>query len=129
MNVLQSLSTLCVHGGYRPSAAERSLVAPIVRSTTFLLDDQAYALRAAGRSGEARIYARETNPTTEAVERRLAALEGADRALLFASGTAAMHALLLAVLERGDRVVSSVEIYGGTRVLLGRLLPLSLIHI
>ncbi len=123
MNVLQSLSTLCVHGGYRPTAAEPALVAPIVRSTTFLLDDQAYALRAAGRSGEARIYARETNPTTEAVERRLAALEGADRALLFASGTAAMHALLLAVLERGDRVVSSVEIYGGTRVLLGRLLP------
>jgi cystathionine gamma-lyase len=123
MRTRHSLATLCVHAGHRPTPADPSLVPPIVRSTTFQLDDAAYALRAAGRSGEARIYARETSPTLEAVERRLAALEGADGALCFASGTAAMHALLLAALEQGDHVVASAELYGGTRVLLTRLLP------
>ncbi len=115
--------TLCVRAGHHPTAGEKALVAPTVRSTTFLLDDEAYALRAAGRAAEARIYARETNPTVEVVEGRLAALEGAERVLVFASGMAAMHGLLLAALERGDHVVTGREVYGGTRGLLDELMP------
>jgi methionine-gamma-lyase len=117
-----ALATRCVHAGHRPGPAD-GLVPPVVRSTAFALDDEAYALRASGRSSRARIYSRENNPTVAACEARIAALEGAARTLLFASGMSALHALLLAVLERGDRIVTSGELYGGTRMLLRRLLP------
>ncbi|MEM7310928.1 MAG: aminotransferase class I/II-fold pyridoxal phosphate-dependent enzyme [Planctomycetota bacterium] len=116
-------ATLCIHAGHEVGADQPALVPPVVRSTTFLLDDEAYARRAAGRADEARIYARETSPTVEAVEGKLAALEGAERALLFASGMAAMHALLLASLRAGDHVVSGLQLYGGSRGLLTELLP------
>ena len=104
-------ATLCVHGGYRATAESKAVVPPVVRSATFLLDDEAYALRAAGRGSEALIYTRETNPTVQATEARLAALEGAERALLYSSGMAAMHALLLATLE-GGAGVSRPELTG-----------------
>ena len=70
------LATRCVHAGHRPDAAERALVTPIVRSTTFLLDEAAYRLREAGRSEEARVYSRESYPGLEALEVRLAADHG-----------------------------------------------------
>jgi cystathionine beta-lyase/cystathionine gamma-synthase len=99
------------------------VVTPIVRSSTFVLDDEAYALRAAGQGDRARIYSRETNPTIEAVEALLASLEGAESALLFASGMAAEQAALLSLLERGDRVVVAKQLFGGSRALLDMLLP------
>ena len=120
------LGTRCVHAGHRPNLAHpaaRSLAGPIVRGTAFLLDDEAYALRAAGRSTEAWIYGREKSPTVEDVERRLAALDGAERALVFGSGLAAMHALLMARLARGDRLLAARQLYGGTLGLLRELLP------
>jgi cystathionine beta-lyase/cystathionine gamma-synthase len=119
----RALATRCVHAGYRPDDAHKGLVPPLVRATAFALDDEAYALRASGKSSRARIYSRENNPTVAACEGRIAALEGAARTLLFSSGMAALHALLAATLERGDRIVTSNELYGGTRVLLRRLLP------
>ncbi len=119
----ERLGTLCVHGGRSAPAAGEPLVGPLVRSVTFRLDDEAYALRAAGRSREARIYARETSPSVESLERRLAALEGAPRALAFASGMAALHALVLALLERGDHAVVSRDVYGGTAALVRELAP------
>src|SRR5262249_43484549 len=74
-------ATMCVH-----SARESGLVPPIVRSSTFRLDDDVYAQRASGGTERSRCYTRETNPTIEAVEAHVAALEGAERALVFASG-------------------------------------------
>ena len=116
-----SPATLCVHAGHRPSLAERSLVSPIVRSTAYVLDEEAYALRAAGRSHEAWIYTRERNPTQDGLEARLAALEGADGALAFASGMAALHALFALCLKRGDRLVVARQLYGGSAGLLAEL--------
>ncbi len=114
-------ATLCVHAG--PGRAGAPLVPPIVRSSTFRLDDEVYAERAAGRAAHTLCYARETNPTVEAVEARVAALEGAERSLAFASGQAALHALLMATLERGQRVLLFRQIYGGTFDLCRLLLP------
>jgi cystathionine beta-lyase/cystathionine gamma-synthase len=117
------LATRCVHAGHRPSAAERSLVTPIVRSTTFLLDEAAYRLREAGRSEEARVYSRESYPGLEALEVRLAALEGAEGAVAFGSGQAALHAALLAALPPGKPLLASDRLYGGSLALLAELLP------
>jgi len=113
-------ATLCVHAG---EAAGRALVPPIVRSSTFRVDDAVYAARAAGHADRSLCYTRETNPTIEAVEARIARLEGAERTLVFASGQAALHALLMSTLERGQRVVVFRQIYGGTIDLAKVLLP------
>lgn len=114
-------ATLCVHDlEHGPGAP---LVPPIVRSSTFRLDDEAYAARAAGRGDRSRCYGRETSPTVEAVEARIARLEGAERTLVFASGQAALHALLMATLERGQRLVLFRQIYGGTVELAKTLCP------
>ncbi len=116
--------TLCVHrADARGAHAGAPVVAPVVRSTVFHLDDAAYASRRAGRAYESYAYGRETNPTVENVEGRLAALEGAERALVFASGMAALHGVLMATLERGDNVVVAQQVYGGTLSLARALLP------
>jgi len=114
-------ATLCVHGGRAPG--ELGLVPPIVRSSTFRLDEGVHAERAAGRADRSLCYGREHNPTVAAVEARLACLEGAERSLLFASGQAALHAVLLAGVQAGGRVAMQRQIYGGTQGLCRRLLP------
>jgi len=117
------LATRCVQAGYRATASSPGVVTPIERSSTFLADDQVYALRGSGAQAEALLYTRETNPTLERLEARIAALEGAERALSFASGMAALHAALLSMVERGDRVACDRQVYGGTRELLAELAP------
>lgn len=67
-------------------------------------------------------YARMGNPTRDALERRLARLEGADDAVAFASGTAAMATTCLSLLGRGDRLVAFESVYGGMRLLFEELL-------
>jgi cystathionine beta-lyase/cystathionine gamma-synthase len=117
-------STRCVHGDRAaPLGPGEPLVAPIVRSAVFRCDDATYAARAAGHARDVLCYSRETNPTLEAVERRLAVLEGAQQAFVFASGMAALHAVMMAVLRRGDRVVLFRQLYGGSHDLARRLLP------
>ncbi len=115
-------ATRCVHAGHRASAAERAVVMPVVHSTTFLLDDDSYAAMTSGRSSDALIYTRIRNPTLDVVQKRIAALEGAERSLLFASGMAAIHAALMATVKSGSRVVAHREIYGTTWDLLANLL-------
>jgi len=116
------IRTACVHGAGLPRAGGEPLVTPLVRSTNFHLDAAAYAARAEGYD-RSYVYTRETNPTIEVAEARLATLEGAERTLLFASGMAALHACSMPFLKRGDQVVCLRQIYGGTRDLLDALLP------
>lgn len=115
-------ATVCIHAGHRASPAERAVVAPIVNSTTFLLDDESYAAMTSGRASEALIYTRIRNPTLDVVQDRIAALEGAERALLFASGMAALHAAFMSCVKSGSRVVAHREVYGTTWDLLANLL-------
>lgn len=121
-------ATACIHAGHRASPTERAVVAPIVNSTTFLLDDDSYAAMTSGRASEALIYTRIRNPTLDVVQRRIAAIEGAERTLLFASGMAALHAAFMSCLAQGSRVVAHREVYGTTWDLLANLLaPLGIV--
>ncbi len=113
-----SVATLCVHGGHRPTPEAPDVVAPTSRSSTFLQDETTYAKIAAGRTAEALVYTRYGNPTLDSVERSLAVLEGAERALVFASGMAALHAAVLGTARTGSTIVASKQLYGGTRDLL-----------
>jgi cystathionine beta-lyase/cystathionine gamma-synthase len=115
-------ATVCIHGGHRANPAQRAVVAPLVHSTTFLLDDESYALMTGGRSSESWIYSRIRNPSLDVVQERIAALEGAERCLVLASGMAAIHAAILATVEPGSRVVAHREIYGSTWDLLANVL-------
>ena len=74
-----------------------------------------------GRSSKY-LYSRYANPTVHAVEQKIAALEGAESALVLSSGQAATTTALMALLRAGDEVVCSAAIYGGTLHLLGDLL-------
>ena len=111
-------STRAVHAGLEPDAATGAVVTPIVQSTTFV-QDGVNVLRAGYE------YGRAGNPTRTAFERQVAALEGADHAVAFASGMAAEDALLRTLLRSGGRIVLGGDAYGGTyRLLTDLFVPL-----
>jgi cystathionine beta-lyase/cystathionine gamma-synthase len=107
--------SLAVHAGKRgdPSAGG-PLVDPIFETAPFSFADPAALARAAdGRPPDA-FYTREGNPTAASVEKKLAALEGSEDAVLFGSGIAAIATAFLAHLGAGDHVVATEDLYGGT---------------
>ena len=113
---LRPATTLLRRDG-RPEQVD-PLTLPIYETTTFVFDN-AEQIREynEGRSGRF-LYSRYGNPTVVAVEGTLAALEGAEAALLLPSGQAATATALMALLQPGDEIVCSAAIYGGTLHLL-----------
>src|ERR1700710_2776919 len=101
-----SLDTLPPPAGAWPDPATGALLTPIYQSTT-------YVMEAVG-SHKGFTYSRTANPTVSALERRLAALEGAEHASCFGTGLGATAALALALLKAGDRALLSDVVYGGT---------------
>ncbi|HKB13981.1 MAG TPA: aminotransferase class I/II-fold pyridoxal phosphate-dependent enzyme [Vicinamibacterales bacterium] len=115
-------ATELIHAGEVDRAAVAPLTTPIYETTTFVFDNAAEVVAYnEGRSAK-HLYSRYTNPTVIAAEQKLAALDGAETALLFSSGQGATTTILLAHLEAGDEVVCSAAIYGGTLHLLEDIL-------
>ncbi len=105
--------TLCLTAGWQPKNGEARQL-PIVESTTFVYDEceslaKLFNLEAAGF-----FYSRLTNPTTDAVAKKICALEGGTAALLTSSGQAAIFFALFNIAEAGDHIVASTNIYGGS---------------
>jgi cystathionine beta-lyase/cystathionine gamma-synthase len=116
-------ATEIVTGPERVDREAEPLTTPIYESTTFVFQTAAEVRDYnAGKSSKF-LYSRYANPTVLAVEKSLAALEGADSALLLSSGMAATATALLALLKSGDEVVCSAAIYGGTLHLIEDLFP------
>ncbi len=115
-------STAQVHAGAEPDAGHGSRVAPIYLSAGFVFDDFDHARERFAGESYGYTYSRTGNPTTAAVERRLAALEGGGfgdaEAIVVASGQAALTVAFLGVLRAGDHIVSASSIYEGSRGLL-----------
>lgn len=108
------LETEAVHGGERRPYPCSSLTVPIFQSATFVFEDfETYAAYSAHEQ-EHFEYARNVHPTQQWVERKLAALEGAEDALLFASGMAAITTSLLALLSQGDHMLVTNDAYKRT---------------
>lgn len=97
--------TLAVHAGQEPDPSTGAIMTPIYQTSTYV--------QAAPGEHKGHEYSRVTNPTRTALERNLAALEGADAGICFASGVAALDAILKS-LRPGDHVVASNDMYGGT---------------
>lgn len=115
------IETQCLHEGYQPKNGEPKAL-PIYQSTTYTYDStehigQLFDLTAAGH-----MYSRISNPTVEAVEQKIAALEGGVGALCTTSGQGANMIALLNILGAGDHVVAASTIYGGTVNLFGATL-------
>lgn len=122
------LSTLTVHAGEEKRKPYGALTTPIVQSSTYTFEDTAEILafmqrKEAGDSDLRDEYGRYSNPTQSAVERKLAALEGGEKALLFASGMSAITTTLLTLLSGGDHMVATDDCYRRTRQFVGDLLP------
>ncbi|MGH8638626.1 MAG: trans-sulfuration enzyme family protein [Burkholderiales bacterium] len=94
------------------------LTLPIYETTTFVFENAQQVVDYNEGRSEKYLYTRYGNPTVAAVEERLAAVEGADAALLLSSGQAATTTALLSLVSAGDEIVCSAAIYGGTLHLL-----------
>jgi methionine-gamma-lyase len=125
--------TLMMGFGYDPALSEGSVKVPIFQTSTFVFRSAQHGkdffeliaglrdLREGERPGL--IYSRFNNPDLEILEDRLTVWEGAESALVFASGMAAIATTLLSVAKPGDTIFFNAPIYGGTETLLMKVLP------
>jgi cystathionine gamma-synthase len=119
----QSLDTVAVWAGEEASLCAGATQVPVVHSVAFgYADVDTWQQVALGRA-PGHIYSRNTNPTVEAFERKVMALEGAPAATSFATGMAAISNTMFALLRPGDHVVSIKDSYGGTNKVFTEFLP------
>ncbi|GAA1527902.1 bifunctional o-acetylhomoserine/o-acetylserine sulfhydrylase [Kribbella lupini] len=109
-----SFETRQIHAGQTSDAVTKARALPIYQTTSYTFDSTDHAASLFGLQEFGNIYTRIQNPTQDAVEQRIASLEGGTAALLVSSGQAATSLALLNVAEAGDHVVSSPSLYGGT---------------
>ena len=126
-----SPETLMLGYGYDPALSEGSVKPPVFLTSTFVFrsaeEGQAYFDVVAGRKeapegGAGLVYSRFNHPNSEIVEERLALWDGAETALVFASGMAAIATTILAFARPGDVILHSQPLYGGTETLLTKTL-------
>lgn len=118
-----SFETLQVHAGQVPDPTTGARALPLYQTTAYQFRDTEHAANLFGLAELGNIYTRIMNPTQDAVEQRIAALEGGVAALLVSSGSAATTFAILNVAEAGDHIVSSPSLYGGTYNLFHHTLP------
>jgi O-acetylhomoserine (thiol)-lyase len=119
----QHLATLAVHAGQVPDPTTGSRAVPIYQTTSYLFQDADHAGRLFALKEFGNIYTRIMNPTTDVLEKRVAALEGGVAALATASGQAAETLTLTTLAAAGDEIVSTTSLYGGTYNLFHYTLP------
>lgn len=116
-------ATVAVHAGTHDDPTTGAVGTPIYQTSTFILGDEQYRAVEEGYARDRFIYTRYGNPSQWAVQEKLAALEGAESAIVFSSGMAAISATVLSMLDKGAHVVASNELYGGTYNLFHHELP------
>ena len=130
---LKGFGSTAIHAGHNKDPRHAHLV-PIYASSTFVFDDAEQGMRRFSGQEEGFIYSRWGNPTSAEAERKIAAMESFDikdangnplqlKALLHASGMAAITTLLMSTLKPGDKVLTHFSLYGGTEEMLRNVLP------
>ncbi|GGP09715.1 methionine gamma-lyase [Oceanobacillus neutriphilus] len=115
------METEMIHEGYDSKEMLGSLTPPIFQTSTFTFDTaEQGAARFAGEE-EGHVYSRISNPTVQVLEQKLAALEKAEKGLAFASGMAAISAVLIALTKANDHIICSSGLYGCTFGLLSMM--------
>ncbi len=119
----QGLHTLSLHAGQKPDPATGARAVPIYQTSSYVFKSTEHAANLFALKEFGNIYTRLMNPTTDAFEQRVAAIEGGTGALGVASGMAAITYALLAITRLGDEIVSGNNLYGGTYQLFHHQFP------
>jgi O-acetylhomoserine (thiol)-lyase len=115
--------TLALHAGQVPDPATGARAVPIYQTASYVFRDTEHAANLFSLKEFGNIYTRLMNPTTDVLEKRIAALEGGTGALATSSGMAAIFLTVHTVAGAGDHIVSSTQLYGGTETLFRYTLP------
>jgi O-acetylhomoserine (thiol)-lyase len=110
----QGFETLALHAGQDVDPVTMSRAVPIYQTTSYLFESPEHAASLFGLQAFGNIYTRIMNPTTDVLEKRVAALEGGVGALATSSGQAAQTLAILNIANSGDEIVSTTSLYGGT---------------
>lgn len=106
--------TLQLHAGQEVDPTTNSRAVPIYQTTSYLFNDAQHAANLFGLKEFGNIYTRIMNPTTDVFEKRIAALEGGVAAVAVSSGQAAQFIAITNILQAGDNLVATSNLYGGT---------------
>ena len=107
-------TTRQLHAGYNPADHNMAKAVPIYQDAAFQLGDFERGQRLFGFAEEGYSYGRYSNPTTDALEKRMASLEGGSEAIAMASGMAAIANVFLNLAGSGDNIVAAKTLYGGS---------------
>ena len=117
------IETLALHAGQEVDSTTRSRAVPIYQTSSYVFKDTDHAANLFALKEFGNIYTRLMNPTTDVLEKRLAAMEGGVGGLAFSSGMAAITASVLNICKAGQHLVSSSSLYGGTYTLFSQTFP------
>ncbi|HRP19268.1 MAG TPA: aminotransferase class I/II-fold pyridoxal phosphate-dependent enzyme [Alicycliphilus sp.] len=117
------IETLAVHAGYTPEPTTKSVAVPIYQTVAYAFDSAQHGADLFDLKVPGNIYTRIMNPTTDVLEKRVAALEGGIAAVAVASGMSAITYAIQAIAEAGDNIVSASTLYGGTYNLFAHTFP------
>ena len=115
--------TIAVHGGYETDPTTKAVAVPIYQTVAYEFDSADHGAALFNLEAQGYRYSRISNPTTEVLERRVAALEGGLDALCVATGQAALNYAVLNLAEMGSNIVSVPQLYGTTYTLFAHILP------
>ena len=119
----QKISTQALHAGHDTDKTSGTRAVPIYQTTSYNFDDAQHAADLFALKEPGNIYTRIMNPTTDVLEKRLAALDGGVGALCTSSGMAAISYSIFNVARYGDEIISLSTLYGGTFTLFNDRLP------
>jgi O-acetylhomoserine (thiol)-lyase len=115
--------TIAVHGGYETDPTTKAVAVPIYQTVAYEFDSADHGAALFNLEAAGYRYSRISNPTTEVLERRVAALEGGLEAICVATGQAALNYAVLTLAEMGSNIVSVPQLYGTTYTLFAHILP------
>ncbi|MCK7582836.1 MAG: aminotransferase class I/II-fold pyridoxal phosphate-dependent enzyme [Chromatiales bacterium] len=117
------IETLAIHAGFEPDPTTKSVATPIYQTTSYAFDDTQHGADLFDLKVAGNIYTRIMNPTSDVLEKRVAALEGGVGALALASGMSAVTNAILTLAQAGDNIIAVSTLYGGTYNLFAHTLP------
>src|SRR6266852_4304289 len=115
--------TIALHGGYDGDPTTRAVAVPIYQTVAYSFDSAEHGAALFNLEADGYRYSRINNPTTDVLDKRVAALEGGAQALSVSSGQAALHYAVLNLSKMGGNIVSVPQLYGTTHTLFGHVLP------
>jgi len=117
------IETIAIHGGFQPDPTTKAVATPIYQTTSYAFDSTQHGADLFDLKVAGNIYTRIMNPTSDVLEKRVAAMEGGIGGLALASGMAAITYSIFTIAESGDNIVTTSTLYGGTYNLFAHTLP------